>query len=172
METSLYYTFSTIAQTIAGAIGLLGAFLIYHLIETQRSLNEYLEELYSYYPKGQGMEDLDFMWEHKDIDGLLKYFREDKLRQLEVGDFLAKPKYLVPAERLHEHRKLLLKRTKVALLLTCITIILSLFILPIVSFLVCWFDRAILVGILIAGPILGSLCIYLYARIVLTIFQK
>ena len=172
METALYYTYSTIAQTIAGAIGLLGAFLIYHLSETRRSLYEYLEKLYSYYPRGQGTEDLDFMWEHKDIDGLIEYFHEDKLRQLEVGDCLAQPMYLVPAEGLHDHRKLLFKKTKIALILTCVTVILSLFILPIVPFLVGWVCRTILVSILIVGPILGSICIYLYAKIVVTIFRK
>ncbi len=30
-ETALYYTFSTIAQTLAGAFGILGAFVLYRL---------------------------------------------------------------------------------------------------------------------------------------------
>jgi hypothetical protein len=39
MATSLYYTFSTIAQSLAGAIGLLGAFVLFNL----QSINEEIE---------------------------------------------------------------------------------------------------------------------------------
>ena len=172
MENSLYYTFSTISQTLAGAIGILGAFLIYHLSETRRSLNEYLEKLYSFYPKAQETVDLDFMWEHGDVDGMLKYFREDKLRRFDVGDCLAQPLYLVPAERLHKRRRVLLKKLKTALLLTCITIVFSLAVLSAATCLTGWFGKSIVACILIVGLLLASLCIYLYARIVLTTFQK
>lgn len=171
MENSLYYTFSTISQTLAGAIGILGAFLIYHLSDTQRSLNEYLEKLYSFYPRAQETLDLDFMWEHGDIDGLLKYFREDKLRCFEVGDCLAQHLYLVPAERLHMRRFILLKRLKTALLLTCITIVFSLVVLSTVPCLAGWFGNRV-ACILIVGLLLTSLCMFYYVRIVLTIFQK
>jgi hypothetical protein len=41
MDTTLYYTFSTISQTLAGAIALLGAFVLYRL----QSLGHELEDV-------------------------------------------------------------------------------------------------------------------------------
>ena len=41
MDTTLYYTFSTISQTLAGAIALLGAFALFRL----QSLNHALEDV-------------------------------------------------------------------------------------------------------------------------------
>ena len=41
MTNQLYYTFSTIAQTLAGAIALLAAFILYRL----QTLNKDIEEL-------------------------------------------------------------------------------------------------------------------------------
>jgi len=41
VETTLYYTFSTISQTLAGAIALLGAFVLYRL----QSLGNELEDI-------------------------------------------------------------------------------------------------------------------------------
>ncbi len=40
MDTTLYYTFSTIAQTLAGAIGLLGAFVLFRLQALERDLED------------------------------------------------------------------------------------------------------------------------------------
>ena len=50
MENTLYYTFSTISQTLAGAIGLLVAFLIYYLDRLDRRIRGHLEVLYNRYP--------------------------------------------------------------------------------------------------------------------------
>jgi len=172
MENSLYYTFSTISQTLAGIIGILVAFLIYHLSDTQRSLNGYLDNLYSYYPRGDSTVDLDFMWEHGDVEGVLKYFREDKLRCLDVGNGLAQNLYLVPAEKLHKRRLVILRKLKIALLLTCITIVFSLAVLSTVHWLTDWLGNNLVTCILIIGVFLASLCIIFYAGVVLAIFQK
>jgi hypothetical protein len=40
MDTTLYYTFSTISQTLAGAIGLLGAFVLFRLQSIDNELED------------------------------------------------------------------------------------------------------------------------------------
>lgn len=59
METSLYYTFSTISQTLAGAVALLGGFLVYYVMGVDRSLDAFLGQLYSYYPRASQTVDLE-----------------------------------------------------------------------------------------------------------------
>jgi hypothetical protein len=112
------------------------------------------------------------MWEHGDVEGVLKYFREDKLRCLDVGNGLAQNLYLVPAEKLHKRRLVILRKLKIALLLTCITIVFSLAVLSTVHWLTDWLGNNLVTCILIIGVFLASLCIIFYAGVVLAIFQK
>ena len=45
METALYYTFSTVSQTLAGAITLLGAFVLYRFQLLDRDINESVDDI-------------------------------------------------------------------------------------------------------------------------------
>jgi hypothetical protein len=45
MDTTLYYTFSTIAQALAGAVALLGAFVLYKLQSIDRELNDAVDTI-------------------------------------------------------------------------------------------------------------------------------
>ena len=47
LETTLFYTLSTIAQTLSGAMGLLGAIVLFALQETSRSIERAARELAS-----------------------------------------------------------------------------------------------------------------------------
>jgi hypothetical protein len=60
-DTSLYYTLSTIAQTLAGALGLLAAFMVIRLTAPNQLLRDHARQLYeagadnlvrSYYARG------------------------------------------------------------------------------------------------------------------------
>jgi hypothetical protein len=46
MDTALYYTFSTISQTLAGAIALLGAFVLYRFQIHKEKLREIGKSVY------------------------------------------------------------------------------------------------------------------------------
>jgi hypothetical protein len=58
METTLYYTFSTIAQTLAGAIALLGAFILYRLQKLNNGLDDHAKFIRKQYSEE---EDLVFL---------------------------------------------------------------------------------------------------------------
>ena len=46
-ETTLFYTYSTIAQTLAGAFGILGAFTLFHLQSINQSLKGICSAIYN-----------------------------------------------------------------------------------------------------------------------------
>ncbi len=50
MESALYYTFSTIAQTLGGAIALLGAFVLYRLQSLNSAIAHHVtQEIFQHY---------------------------------------------------------------------------------------------------------------------------
>jgi len=57
MENTLYYTFSTIAQTLAGAIALLGAFILYRLQSLNNGLDDHAKFIRKLY-----LEDVDLIF--------------------------------------------------------------------------------------------------------------
>lgn len=46
MENTLYYTFSTIAQALAGAVALLGAFVLYKVQSIDRELHDAADSVF------------------------------------------------------------------------------------------------------------------------------
>jgi hypothetical protein len=52
METALYYTFSTVSQTLAGAIALLGAFVLYRLQMLSTDINDSADYIGRHVPDG------------------------------------------------------------------------------------------------------------------------
>jgi hypothetical protein len=170
MENTLFYTFSTISQTLAGAIGLLAAFLVYYLIQLDRSLREHLEFLLSRFPRCENTGDVHIMWETYDLPGLLQYFDEDKLRQLDGGDGLDKPLHLTPARRLFQKRNTVVSHARTALLWTGAVILFSLIVLSLTSLVVrCGYS---LIWFIIAlGVIAAGCCLGFYTRIVLDVIK-
>jgi hypothetical protein len=165
METTLYYTFSTVAQTLAGAIGLLAAFVIYYLAQLDGKLRTHLEVLYLRYPNVTETLDLEFLWTQYDIPGLLKYFGEDKLEQLSRGDGLDKAQYLGPAGKLYQKRQLLVGRMRIGLWWTGATILASVATLSIAGIIAESYGALGVLLLALAVAAVG-ICLFLYGRIV------
>jgi hypothetical protein len=132
---ALYYTFSTIAQTLAGAIALLGAFVLYRLNGLNAGIDETARRLRTAYPSDSEPE-MTAMIVHGRYDGLLAY--ADKNRS-QPGKQLRED--IVDMARsdlakLLATRRRLFWRFNVALVLTAGVMLLSVIILPFVPDLV------------------------------------
>src|SRR5437763_1132352 len=75
METALYYTFSTIAQTLAAAIALLAAFLLYRLQTIAHAIDQHVNKLVQFFG-GQERLDLDELDAQGKHDEFLAYSRQ------------------------------------------------------------------------------------------------
>ena len=128
MDTALYYTFSTIAQTLAGALAILGAFLLSHLLRINAQLGQHLQELKSRYDEKDTLPDLQELWVRGDAAALITYFTADRLGILsnEFGDLR-----LDRARALFAHKSVLLTECKRVTAATVATMIASFVVLAI-----------------------------------------
>src|SRR5882762_587970 len=75
MENTLYYTFSTIAQTLAGAIALLGAFILYRLQKLNNGLDDHAKFIRKQYSEEEDLIFLNSFIVKGEYKKFLKYTR-------------------------------------------------------------------------------------------------
>ena len=167
MVNSIFYTFSTISQTLAGAIGLLAAFLLFHLSQLDQRIRRHLETLYSRYPRATETVDLDFIWEAYSVPDLLDYFEKDRLDYLSAGEGTDKAMYLRQALTLWKARQVALAQTRNALAWTAAVILFALAMLALADVVARWQIAATVA--LATGIAAAGWCLWLYGRLVLTV---
>ena len=79
METTLYYTFSTIAQTLAGAIALLGAFILYRLQKLNNGLDDHAKFIRKQYSEEEDLVFLNSFIVKGEYKKFLKYARSNPI---------------------------------------------------------------------------------------------
>lgn len=79
METTLYYTFSTIAQTLAGAIALLGAFILYRLQKLNSGLDDHAKFIRKQYSEEEDLVFLNSFIVKGEYKKFLKYTRANPI---------------------------------------------------------------------------------------------
>ncbi len=128
MDTALYYTFSTIAQTLAGVLAILGAFFLFHLIRINAQLGQHLQELKTRYDEKGTLLDLQELWVRGDASALITYFTADRLGILnnEFGNLR-----LDRARALFDHKSILLTEIERVTAVTIATMIASFVVLAI-----------------------------------------
>jgi hypothetical protein len=119
MENTLYYTFSTIAQTLAGAIALLGAFILYRLQKVNSGLDDHAKFIRKQYSEEEDLVFLNSFIVKGEYKKFLKYTRakpvavsSDQQEQSYLTDVQAKMQELLA------FRKSLIRRFTVSLFLT------------------------------------------------------
>src|SRR4029077_8753031 len=119
MESTLYYTFSTIAQTLAGAIALLGAFILYRLQKLNNGLDDHAKFIRKQYSEEEDLVFLNSFIVKGEYKKFLKYIRgkaavvtNDQEEQSYLTDVQAKMQELLA------FRKSLIRRFTVSLFLT------------------------------------------------------
>ena len=165
--TTLYYTYSTIAQTLAGAFGILGAFILFRLQSLDQSI--------------KGICTAIFKAASKHTDKIKQLFAQenwdDFLQEIEGYSWNVTDRgtVLINGVQFKNYRKLLrgkinLKKNtilnlKVTLCLTAVTIALSLILLPLTPILAqrIYFS----IGFLTIVIFLSILCIYKYMRLII-----
>jgi hypothetical protein len=119
MENTLYYTFSTIAQTLAGAIALLGAFILYRLQKLNNGLDDHAKFIRKQYSEEEDLVFLNSFIVKGEYKKFLKYTRakpvavsSDQEQQSYLTDVQAKMQELLVL------RKSLIRSFTVSLILT------------------------------------------------------
>lgn len=89
METTLYYTFSTIAQTLAGAIALLGAFILYRLQKLNNGLDDHAKFIRKQYSEAEDLVFLNSFIVKGEYKKFLKYTAAKPLNAItDEGSYL------------------------------------------------------------------------------------
>jgi hypothetical protein len=120
MENTLYYTFSTIAQVLAGAIALLGAFILYRLQKLNNGLDDHAKFIRKQYSEEDDLVFLNSFIVKGEYKKFLKYSAAKPIaagsdqdeEQSYLTDVQAKMRELLVL------RKSLIRRFTVSLLLT------------------------------------------------------
>lgn len=174
-ETTLYYTFSTISQTLGGAIALLGAFVLYKLQTIYSEMDNEIEKVYKFYNNGSN--GAQMLYHHaskfnklfflKNYDEIINHFDDDSLFSTikniygseTINPFEAGK---IVLNKLWDLKKTLLRRLTLSLIMTIFTMIYSVGILSITPE-ICEQSR---MYILLSGTGLFSFCVILYGFII------
>ncbi|MBA7573342.1 hypothetical protein ES708_15138 [subsurface metagenome] len=165
-ETALYYVYSTIAQTLAGAFGILGAFTLFHLQGIHQSIKGTCSVIYNSSSNPSGLIRLPFLREdwRSFLDNLNNYQMSFLLCGIvtidkELYELL---KCILKSDL--EYRKAVIKNIKAIIYLTAVAITLSLIALPLVPKLVRYARCS---GLLLSATTVISIgCVYYYTQII------
>jgi len=120
MENTLYYTFSTIAQTLAGAIALLGAFILYRLQKLNNGLDDHAKFIRKQYSEEEDLVFLNSFIVKGEYKKFLKYTRAKPVAAGAAQD--EEQSYLTDVQAKMQEllvlRKSLIRSFSVSLLLT------------------------------------------------------
>jgi len=159
MENSIYYTFSTMAQTLAGAIALLGVFILYRVQQIINELKGIAEaavmdletgpannliivnkknpQLISRIKKGIARNDLSGLKEN--LDELVGIIDNDSYKEKVQKDFASKYRF----------KNKIIKQTKIAIYFTISSIVISIMILFIPTKIGLWYSILIIIGFIL-----------------------
>jgi len=164
--TTLYYTYSTIAQTLAGAFGILGAFTLFRLQSITQSIKGICTAIYNGAVCQRNIIKIPFAEE--DWNGFSRAIEGRSLDEV-IYDRVS-----ISLEQFENYRnklktRLIFRETvisylKATLYLTAVTIALSLFFLPLTPVLAEWIYFS--AGFLIITVILSILCLYKYVQLI------
>ena len=160
MDQSLYYTFSTIAQTLGGAIALLGAFVFYRLQFLNAAIAHVVTQQIFQHIDGENhlaFEQLHAQGKHADL-----VERARSLPTSVATDHLQRP--LTRLEELVAEKSSLLVRFRYSLILTVDVTALSATILALVPIVV---SRCFAAPVLIVGLLAFVGCLATYAWLLL-----
>lgn len=184
-ETTLYYTFSTISQTLAGAIALLAAFVLYRIQLLNSEMDNVIEATYSFLNESFSdtiMELIRYEFNQmkilKDYNGIIDYLNKDEneniLKNQKISfdsddkihvhleeDYSANKKKL---EELWAFKKKLIGWLKWTLVFTIITILYSVIILSKAPD-ICNDSRGIILGF---GIFFFGVCLIVYGYLAFT----
>jgi len=141
--TTLYYTYSTIAQTLAGAFGIIGAFVLFRLQGLNQSIREFATAAWHNLGRTSQQGDMKIPFKTQNWEGFLAAIEDSALskRRFESGaetrtlwDFVVEKKdFLRHRESLRRTLKTkgdVMLQLKLVARWTALTIILSLVLLP------------------------------------------
>ena len=158
MENALYYTFSTIAQALAAAIALLGAFTLYRLQLLQAAMLEAAAILKSHTSADRG--EVDAAYIVADYNRVFELVRDadgkSKLTEIRAG--------LEKFARLLAEKRLVLRTFQVALVASVLVILASVIVLSFAPLIVRSGAPALFLA---AGCIALGVCLALYSRLLL-----
>lgn len=168
METNLYYTFSTIPQTLAGAIALLGAFLLYRLQSIKIDIEEKAEVLFNNYSNERWKElrEIYIDGRYSDFIVFIEQNETKNTKQIPKTQF---DKYHKQLKILLNKRIKLLSSCKLSLLLTITLIIASIIILPLSVKINQYF--VIKTIVFVTGIFWFILCIASYFKLIIKALQ-
>lgn len=179
-ETTLYYTFSTISQTLGGTIALLGAFVLYKIQTIYTHLDQEINEIIRLFEgkPSRIIEKIKHLILFKDYEKIVEALKKDLRIQVENKVKTMKPDnvYEVITDKneirynqvalsviiLWENKKDIFQQMKYSLIVSILTIILSVIILSCTP-LIC---DLIKIYIILLGIGLFSACIILYGIII------
>jgi len=136
LEEAIYYTFSTIPQVLAGAIGLLAAFVLYRLQKLNKEIDRTILVPLQFYA-GANHSKLNALHTQSQRRGMLEFYKDNKKK----ANINTKAKervfdqHIERGEYLLGYKKKLLRELKFSLLLTAGLIIASVIILTVTPFL-------------------------------------
>ena len=166
--TTLYYTYSTIAQTLAGAFGILGAFVLFRLQSINQSIKEICTQLFTAVPreiKDKSKQSFALEnWEDflNKIDGCS--FMNITFRAVEItGEELEN--YIELLKQKINLKKAIILYLQQTVCVTAMTIALSLILLPCTPKLAQ--NVFVSIGFLIIVIFVSILCIYKYMQLIL-----
>lgn len=162
----MYYTFSTVPQTLAGALALLGAFVIIRLNAFNHFIDSHVQNLYRKRPGGEEMRE---HYMRGDKPAMLRLYRrlQDKGKEKSAGDESAAPylnghyeRLLIEAERMQARKTQLTGDTVRSLIVSAAVILVS-FVLLAFTQLLC--REPVAAGVCLAMVVgAAAYCIYLY----------
>ena len=161
MENALYYTFSTIAQTLGSAIALLGAFVLYRLQGLNASITHIVTQQIVQHYDGQMHLTLEELHARGKHDEFLKQVR---ISPASVGpDHLQLP--IARLERLVAAKSSLLAGFRFSLILTVVVSTLSVGFLAFVPSIVG--NTCLAMSLLVIGIFAFLACLFTVARLLL-----
>jgi len=167
LVTTLYYTFSTIAQSLAGAVGLLAAFVVLHLSQLNQRLQAEADLCkLSVGPNPAVQQRAITLCNTGQMAEFWALCREN----YQVVDASIRDSRLPWAETLLRERGLILDRLRRALMITAGAIVMSVAALSATP----WIARhpCIAVSALVAGVSLVLLSVVLYVNVLRTLFGR
>jgi len=168
-ENALYYTFSSISQTLGGAIALLAAFILYRIQLIRGEMDAHFEKFQLFVNRSTSLSleqllEMEKLYQDEDFEGLEKFlggipFSQFNENNRTRGKLLAKE-----MEKILIHKKLIMKRFNNSLLLTLNLIFISIVFIVLTPVMF----KNLFIVILFFGIGVGSLgyCLFGYYQLI------
>ncbi len=171
-ETALYYTYSTIAQTLAGAFGVLGAFTLFKLQSIQQSCLGICRMFMDRHKRhGAILGELELSYKHGNWEMFyteLNRYKDD-MKILLSNYAVVTGEVLLTLNLLKQNidnKKMIIKKIKCATTITALTIALSLTVLPFSTKISQY--ETITMFLIFLTIILSIWCIFSYKSLIIT----